>query len=139
MVPSPPKIRITSASSEAAGIPMRQSMPASIWKGLRFFAEHPSPKMTEARMCADEGSRNYHRDTEARRGLSSTGTARQDLYPLHSMAHANVDCHGWDCSHKDWIFHELGVEPHRTSFSLVAAVSNRRRKARLEEKFVHSY
>src|ERR1700730_12456653 len=58
MVPSPPKIRITSASSEAAGIPMRQSMFASIWKGLRFFAEHPSPKITAARMCADEGIKN---------------------------------------------------------------------------------
>src|ERR1700738_34248 len=71
MVPSPPKIKITSASSEAAGIPMRQSMFASIWKGLRFFAEHPSPKMTAARMCADEGSRIHCGDTEAWRGISS--------------------------------------------------------------------
>jgi hypothetical protein len=40
---------------------MRQSISllsvSFVWKGLRFFGEHPSPKMAAARMCAVESNR----------------------------------------------------------------------------------
>ena len=36
---------------------MRHSIFESVWKGFKFCGEHPSPKMTAARMCAVERNR----------------------------------------------------------------------------------